>query len=254
MHNHAHAHAPGACHGEAPVSPSQIRALRIALVLVSTFSAVELGVSLHSHSLSLLADAGHMVCDVLAIALALATAWLTAQPDGGNGGRLSAIAALINGSLLFLISLWLGWEALGALQSPPTEILSRPVAITAAVGLGINGLNAYLLHSHASDDLNMRAAFLHMLADASSCLGVLVAALLIARCGWLWADGGVGFAIALLIALSAIALLRQSWAALSAPPEAAGSEFDKLEFEGSHSYQGSLAQGTLDNAGLPLSD
>lgn len=228
MHTHDHAgdghteHADhchsGHCHAAVPSTPQQRRSLRIALVLVSCFSAAELWVSLHSNSLSLLADAGHMIADVFAIALALWAAALTAQPDRTDTDRLNAMAALANGVLLLLVSGWLGWEAIETLRLPSPEILSRPVAITAAVGLGVNGLNAYLLHAHMDDNLNLRGAFLHMLADAGSCLGVLIGALLIARYGWYWADGVVGGAIALLIFSSALPLIRRSWAILQSSP------------------------------------
>lgn len=209
-----HVHTSSCHHHGLPSTPEQVRSLRIALVFVTCFSIAELWVSVQSNSLSLLADAGHMVCDVFAIALSL---WTAARISQGaqNAQRLNAIAALINGVLLLIVCSWLGWEAFGELRSPPTEILSQPVAITAAVGLGINGLNAYLLHSHADDNLNMRGAFLHMVADASSCLGVLVGALLIAKYQWYLADGLVSSAIALLIASSAIPLIRQSWSTLS---------------------------------------
>ena len=226
-HHHHHSSdstscSSGACHHHGvPTTPEQVKSLRIALVFVTCFSAAELWVSLHSNSLSLLADAGHMVCDVFAIALSL---WTADQVSKGepNGQRLNAIAALVNGVLLLIVCSWLGWEAVGEFRFPPTEILSQPVAITAAVGLGINGLNAYLLPAHADDNLNMRGAFLHMVADASSCLGVLVGAVLIAKYQWYWADGVVSSAIALLIASSAIPLIRQSWATLkvdSSPAE-----------------------------------
>lgn len=178
----------------------------------------ELWVSVQSNSLSLMADAGHMACDVFAIALSLWAASLASNPDRVDTDRLNAVAALVNGGLLLLVASWLSWEAFEALRSPATDILSTPVAITAAVGLGINGLNAYLLHAHAEDNLNLRGAFLHMLADAVSCLGVLIGALLIARYGWYWADGVVGGAIALLISASAIPLIRQSWATLKVGP------------------------------------
>lgn len=207
--------AVGCHHHGAPTTPGQVKALKIALVFVACFSIAELWVSLHSNSLSLLADAGHMVCDVFAIALSL---WTAARVSKGvsNAQRLNAIAAMVNGALLLIVCCWLGWEAIGELRSPPTEILSLPVAITAAVGLGINGLNAYLLHSHADENLNMRGAFLHMVADASSCLGVLIGSVLIAKYQWYWADGFVSGAIALLIASSAIPLIRQSWGVLNA--------------------------------------
>jgi cobalt-zinc-cadmium efflux system protein len=222
---HSHHHSGSHCHCAVPSSPEQIRALRIALVLVACFSVAELWVSVQSHSLSLMADAGHMVADVFAIALSLWTAlWTTdparqAESDELNAHRqvnLEALAALINGSLLLLVSSWLAWEAVNELRFPPSEILSLPVAITAAVGLGVNALNAYFLHAHAEDNLNVRGAFLHMLADAGSCLGVLIGALLMAKFGWFRADGVVSGAIALLIATSAIPLMRQSWATLHA--------------------------------------
>ncbi|MEL7141935.1 MAG: cation diffusion facilitator family transporter [Cyanobacteria bacterium J06554_3] len=220
MADHSHTHsescASAGCHhhGGVPSTPEQVRSLRIALIFISFFSMAELWVSVHSNSLSLLADAGHMVCDVFAIALSL---WTAAQTAKGkeNIERLNAIAALVNGVLLLVVCSWLGWEAIDALRFPTGEILSQPVAMTAAVGLGINGLNAYLLHSHADDNLNMRGAFLHMVADASSCLGVLVGAVLIANYQWYWADGLVSGAIALLIASSAIPLIRQSWSVLN---------------------------------------
>ena len=221
-HDHHH-HHHGHHHSAVPSTPAQVKSLRIALVLVACFSAAELWVSLHSNSLSLLADAGHMVMDVFAIALSLWTAGLVDKP-GVDAQRWNAIAALVNGTLLLAVSLWLAWEATSALISPPAEILSLPVAITAAVGLAVNGLNAYLLHAHAEDNLNMRGAFLHMVADASSCLGVLVGAVLIAKFGWVWADGMVSWAIAILISTSAIPLIRQSWATLNANTALAKSE------------------------------
>ncbi|MEL6553608.1 MAG: cation diffusion facilitator family transporter [Cyanobacteria bacterium J06621_11] len=219
-HHHAsECHSTGCHHHGVPSTPEQVRSLKIALVFVTCFATAELWVSWHSNSLSLLADAGHMVCDVFAIALSL---WTAARISNGveNAGRLNAIAALVNGILLLIVCSWLGWEAVSELRSPPAEILSQPVAMTAAVGLGINGLNAYLLHRHADDNLNMRGAFLHMVADASSCLGVLVGALLIAKYQWYLADGLVSSAIAILIASSAIPLIRQSWATLSSVPVA----------------------------------
>ena len=217
-HHHSEGcHSAGCHHHGVPSTPQQVRSLRIALVFIASFSIAELWVSFHANSLSLMADAGHMVCDVGAISLALWAARQSQLDTQSNMDpeRLNASAALVNGILLLIVSGWLAREAIEALQVLPTEILSQPVAATAAVGLGINGLNAYLLHSHADDNLNMRGAFLHMVADASSCLGVLVGAVLIANYQWYWADGVVSAAIALLIASSAIPLIRQSWSTLN---------------------------------------
>ena len=229
MSAHSHHDHSAHCHCHTPSTPAQVRSLRIALVLVASFSAAELWVSAHSHSLSLMADAGHMSCDVLALALALWTAGRAAKVSEAAGERLTAIAALVNGILLLVVSLWLGWEAIETLQTPPTDILSRPMAITAAMGLGVNGLNAYLLHAHADDNLNMRGAFLHMVADASSCLGVLVGAVLIGRFGWMRADGVVSGAIALLIFSSALPLMRQSLASLSASTDRSSTDVETVK-------------------------
>lgn len=225
MSEHHHHHHSQDCHSAAchhhgvPSTPQQVRSLRIAFVFITCFSIAELYVSFQANSLSLMADAGHMVCDVFAIALSLWTASKVSQSAEASSAmdvdRLNAIAAMVNGVLLMIVCGWLSWEAIEKLRVIPTEILSRPVAMTASVGLAVNGLSAYLLHSHADENLNMRGAFLHMVADASSCMGVLVGAVLIARYQWYWADGVVGGAIAILIASSAIPLIRQSWSVLN---------------------------------------
>ncbi|MEL7506578.1 MAG: cation diffusion facilitator family transporter [Cyanobacteria bacterium J06554_1] len=210
MHNHGF----GACDCPVNTSPEKLRVLAIALVMVAGFSVVELRVSHHSHSLSLVADAGHMVADVFAIAMSLLAAWIArwpATPQAPFGyRRVEILAALINGIGLLLIAGWIGQEAIAQLQTPPEEILTTPMALTALVGLGVHGINGLLLHSHTDDDLNIRGAFMHTLADALSCLGVLFVAATVHWFGWQWADSGISFAIALLIFTGAIPLIRQS--------------------------------------------
>lgn len=210
MHNHGF----GACDCPVETSPEKLRILAIALVLVAGFSFVELKVSHHSHSLSLVADAGHMVADVFAIAMSLLAAWISRWPTSPQSPfgyrRVEILAALVNGIGLLLIAGWIGQEAIAQLQAPPTEILTQPMALTALGGLGVHGINAVLLHQHTDDDLNLRGAFLHTLADALSCLGVLLVAAAVHWLGWQWLDGGVSIAIAVLILLGAIPLIRQS--------------------------------------------
>ncbi len=210
MHNHGF----GACDCPVETSPEKLRVLTIALVMVAGFSAVELRVSHHSHSLSLVADAGHMIADVFAIAMTLLAAWIARWPISSQAPfgyrRVEILAALVNGMGLLLIAGWIGQEAIGQLKMPPDEILTTPMALTALGGLGVHGLNAILLHRHTDDDLNLRGAFLHTVADALSCFGVLCVAAAVYWLGWQWADGVVSVAIALLIALGAIPLIRQS--------------------------------------------
>ncbi|MEO0757694.1 MAG: cation diffusion facilitator family transporter [Cyanobacteria bacterium J06648_16] len=215
-----HFHGLDSCNCSTAASPQKLRVLWVALALVATFSSIELRMGHHSHSLSLLADAGHMVADVFAIAMALLAAWIAQWPASDRAPfgyrRVEILAALVNGVGLLLIAGWVAKAAVFQLHAPPTEILTGPMAATAALGLGVNGLNAWLLHGHAGQDLNLRGAFLHVLADAVSCLGVLLGAGAIAWRHWYWVDGAVGVAIALLILLGSIPLLRQSLSILLA--------------------------------------
>ena len=210
MHNHGF----GVCDCPTDRSPEKLRILAAALILVAAFSAVELGVSHHSHSLSLLADAGHMVGDVFVISLSLAAAWISRWPTSERAcfgyRRVEILAALANGIGLVIVALWIIKSAMAQLQAPPEELLTQPMALTALGGLGVHGFNAWLLHRHTEGDLNIRGVFLHTLADALSCLGVLAVAGLVQWLGWWWSDGLISIAIALLIGAGAIPLIRQS--------------------------------------------
>ncbi|ESA38414.1 cation diffusion facilitator family transporter [Leptolyngbya sp. Heron Island J] len=196
--------------------------MAIALVMVAGFSALELRVGHHSHSLSLVADAGHMIADVFAIAMSLLATWIARWPTSFNAPfgyrRVEILAALVNGIGLLLIAGWIGQEALMQLQTPPTEILTKPMALTALAGLGVHGINALLLHRHTDEDLNLRGAFLHTVADALSCLGVLFVAAAVYWFDWQWTDGWISIAIALLIFIGAMPLIRQSLSILLEQP------------------------------------
>lgn len=200
------------------------RLLWIALGLIGGFSLVELAVSLSSHSLALLAEAGHMLSDVAALALALLATWIAGWPASAQAPfgyrRVEILAALANGLGLVAIALWVGWEAIGRLQQPDAEILGLPMLITAAVGLGVNLLNATLLHDHSHHDLNLKGAFLHMVSDAVGSLGVILAAIAVWAFGWTWADGAISLLVGALILAGAIPLIRQSLNILleKAPP------------------------------------
>jgi cobalt-zinc-cadmium efflux system protein len=111
---------------------------------------------------------------------------------------------------LVAIAFWIGWEAIVRLQSPPVEILSLPMLATASVGLGVNTINIVLLHKDSHHDLNLRGAFLHVLADAASSVGVILAAIAVWTLHWLWADGVISLLVSGLIIISATSLIVQS--------------------------------------------
>lgn len=202
-------------HGES--QPQKIRRLWIAFVLLLLFAAGECWAGWLSHSLALQAEAGHMVADCGAIALALFAAWLgqrSRQQRLIGGYRIEVVAALINGIGLLVVGGLIGWEAIEQFQAPPSEILSTPMLITASVGLIINTLNALLLHQHSHADLNLRGAFLHMVADIISSIGVIIAAIAVWQFHWVWMDSTISAVVAGLILVGAVPLIRQSWSAL----------------------------------------
>ena len=212
QHIAGHEASQGISHEVAAAEKSRL--LWIALCLIGGFAIVELAVGWWSHSLALLAESGHMLSDTLALGLALFAIWvarLPASPQASFGyRRVEILAALVNGVGLMAVAIWIAWEAIAYLQSPPVEILSVPMLITAIAGLGINSLSASLLHSHSHHDLNLRGAFLHMVADAVSSVGVILAAIAVWLFQWNWADGAVSLGVAVFIGLGTLPLIRQS--------------------------------------------
>jgi cobalt-zinc-cadmium efflux system protein len=196
------------------------------MVSITLFAGLELWVGAFSHSLTLRADSGHMFSDVAALAIALWAATLAqrsnqAQRSSPTPHRFELWAATINGLGLLAMAAWIGREALHHLQGPPTEILSWPMLITACLGLLINGFNLYWLHDREGQDLNLRGAVLHILADLLGSVGAIAAALAVTYLGWLWADVLIGFGVALVIGISALPLLYQCVQQLGTPPSQA---------------------------------
>jgi cobalt-zinc-cadmium efflux system protein len=213
MHFHSHSCRPSCdCHD--PPSSHKIRQLWIALALISIFAVAELSVGLFSHSLALLAESGHMLSDALALGVALLATWMAQLPASNQATfgyrRVEILAALANGVGLLVVAGLIAWEAIARLQEPPTEILSLPMLITAVVGLGVNSLNAFLLHDDSHHDLNLQGAFLHMVADAVSSVGVIGAAIAVWLFHWNWADGAISLSVAVFIGIGTIPIIRQS--------------------------------------------
>jgi cobalt-zinc-cadmium efflux system protein len=192
------------------------RALAIALALVLGYAAVEVVAGVLADSLALLADAGHMFSDALALGLALFAAALAgrpATPERSFGWRRAEIlAALANGVLLVLLGVWIILTALRRLDDPP-DVEGGWVLAAGAVGLLVNLAAARVLHG-AGDGLNVRAALLHVLADLASSVGVVVAGAIVLLTGWNVVDPIVGLLIGVLVLASTRRVLGESVAIL----------------------------------------
>lgn len=166
-----------------------------------------------TNSLALIADAGHMLTDVAAMALTLASFWFASRPATARKTfgfyRLEILAAFANGIVLVLLSLWVIYEAIERWKAPP-QVSGSELALIAAGGLIINIIAAYLLHADHKHDLNMRGAFLHVVGDLLGSAAAIVAGVLILAFGWLWADVVCSIAISLIIIYGAWRLVSES--------------------------------------------
>ncbi len=187
----------------------KIRLLLTTLILISGFSVVEFMVALSTHSLALKAESGHTISDSLALILAVLASWMASKRVFINS-KIEIVAALINGLGLFTMGGLIIWEGSKHLQHPPTEIVSFPMLITALLGLIINGINAFILHKDSQNDLNLQGAFLHIIGDIISSIGVIIAALSIWLFNFYWADTIISLFVAILIGLTAIPLIIKS--------------------------------------------
>jgi cobalt-zinc-cadmium efflux system protein len=203
----AHAHH----HGSAS-SRRDTRRLGIVLSLTVTYMVVEAIGGLLANSLALLADAGHMLTDNLALALALFAARLSRRPPDPvrtfGYQRAEILAALINGIALLALCGFIVWEAAKRFQSP-VEVQFGLMAAVAAGGLLVNLTGVWILHDR-DQGLNVRAAYLHVLGDLLGSVGALTAAGLIALFGWYWADPAASVVIAGIIVFSSVRLLLRS--------------------------------------------
>lgn len=166
-----------------------------------------------SGSLTLLADAGHMLTDVAALALALLAVWFGSRPATSKKTfgyyRLEIVAALVNGVALILISLLIIYEAIQRWASPPVVKSSFMIPI-AVGGLIVNLTCAWILYGKHEIDLNLRGAWLHVMSDALGSVAAIVAGLVMWLYGWYAADPFFSVFIALLIVWSSWSLIRES--------------------------------------------
>lgn len=189
------------------------RVFAIGIALNVSYALIEVVAGFWLNSLSLVADAGHNLSDVLGLLLAWAAVWLSRRKPSARHsyglGRSSILAALANAMLLLIAIVVIVWES--ALRfSHPEPIATGPVVWIATVGIAVNAFTAWLFMRGSKTDLNVRGAYLHMVADAAVSAGVVVSALIMAVTGWLWLDPVTSLVIAAVIAWSSWHLLMDS--------------------------------------------
>lgn len=189
------------------------RAFSIGLILNLLLVIVEAGYGFFANSLALLADAGHNLSDVLSLLLAWGAhrlAATTATERRTYGFRKVTVIASLSSAILLLIALGaITWEAIGRFFEPAAA-QGMTIIIVAAIGVVINTITALLFLSGQQHDLNIKAAFLHMAADAGVSLGVVIAGILILVYGWVWIDPVISLVIVAVVLISTWHLLRDS--------------------------------------------
>jgi cobalt-zinc-cadmium efflux system protein len=216
--DHHHHHAAGHDHAHGTVGHSHApkdfgRAFAIGIALNVGFVLAEALFGYFSNSIALIADAGHNLSDVLGLAVAWIAAELSKRPPSQRytyGLRGSSIlAALFNAVFLLLAVGAIGWEAIVRLFEPqPVSVTT--VMVVAGLGIVVNAVTAWLFASGRKGDLNIRGAYLHMVADAAVSAAVVVAGVVILFTGWNWLDPAVSLVVAFVIVWGTWGLLRDS--------------------------------------------
>ena len=187
--------------------------LGLSIALTLAFAAGEAFAGLSAHSLALVSDAGHNLSDALALIFSWFALRISRRPADHKQTfgyrRAGILAALANSVSLVVIALYIFWEAAKRLRSPE-PVQSVPMIVVALVAIVLNGIISYWLRAHAKDDLNVRSAYLHMLGDAVSALGVVAAGIVVALTGATLADPIVSILIGLLILWSSWDVLAES--------------------------------------------
>lgn len=211
---HSHAHNPGAGghHHHAPPADFSV-AFAAGIALNLGFVAVETAYGFWANSMALLADAGHNLSDVLGLVVAWVGASLAKRPPSRRfsyGFRAATIlAALANAIILIIAVTFIAYHAVVRLLIPDV-VEAGTVMIVAAIGIVINGATALMFARGRKADLNVRGAYLHMVADALVSAGVVIAGLLILWTGWVWVDPVAGLIVAAIILVASVDMLREA--------------------------------------------
>ncbi len=210
-HNHDHDHAH--VHENLRVTTGGQRDLLIALSITILMMIVEVVGGLLSNSLALLSDAGHMFTDNLALLLSFFAMKFATRPatEKKTFGfyRLEILAALLNGIVLVLISIYIMYQAyLRMIHPQPVE--GQLMLIVAIIGLVANVAGAFILFKHSHASLNIRGAYLHIVGDALSSIGVVIGGIIIIYAGWYLIDPILSIVISMIIIYGSWSLVRES--------------------------------------------
>ena len=201
------------CTYRAPLNSDTRRRLLLAFAITLVVMVVELVGSWWSGSLALLADAGHMLADAAALAVALFAAWIAQRPATAQRSfgfmRLEVFAALVNGAVLIVIAIGIAVEAWRRLHAPPAVNGALLIGV-AAVGLLANVAAVAILHRGHEHSLNQRGAYLHVMGDLLGSIGALAAGAIVLAFGWTPADPLISVLIGALILVSAWRLVKES--------------------------------------------
>ena len=192
QHKHEHSHAH---------TPTNKKILSTSLVIISSYMIIEFLGGYYFNSLALMADAGHMANDSLSLLLALIALFLNVQ----NQKRL----ALLNGTSLIVVAIWILVEATERWQYP-TTMLALPMLGVAITGLLVNIFVAWLMMKSDHENLNIKAAYLHVLADLFGSLVAIIAGLSAWLLNWQWVDLVASSILSLLVLRSGINVVRQA--------------------------------------------
>jgi cobalt-zinc-cadmium efflux system protein len=230
-HTHTHNHGGPAVRAGARHKGRLVTALAI----LATFMVVEAVTALATRSLALLSDAGHMLTDVVGLSMSLAAIHLADRADRAKANgrdqhddhrtfglyRLEILAALANSVLLIGVGAYVLVEAIRRLADDNIDVVSGPMLVVAILGLGANLVAFALLRSGSQESLNVKGAYLEVVADTLGSIGVIGAAIVLRLTGWEWVDPVIGVGIGLLIVPRAWRLGGQALRILvqAAPPD-----------------------------------
>ncbi len=215
-HDHSHEHGS---HGHSHGGPGHVhgttdkKRVLLAACLTGGFMVVEALGGWLTGSLALLADSGHMLTDAVALSLAWYAFHLGDKPATNRltygFGRVKTLVAYTNGLAIFVVALWICYEAWHRFQAPP-PVLGGPMLVVAGFGLAVNIAGFLILHGGDRENLNMRGAILHVLGDLLGSVVAIAAALVILATGWTPIDPILSVLVAVLILSTAWRLMREA--------------------------------------------